>query len=217
MPLYRWKKYSVGYDESITSGKAPWDDEESDYEIYFEGARPNTYPLISSNKPIPQPDGSYLFDTDPSSDRLGITTSSAMKNVHYDKYISCNSNTSSRKTANPVYYVSEAKISYRGGSYVFSRNRSFSYVVYRNEGVKYTDLNEYVYSSNPNAYPNGGVSGDFYYDSRTEFKSVESIGVANVARMVTAKDIGVSGIARKCKSGYVGVSGVSRRYFVPIK
>ena len=51
---------------------------------------------------------------------------------------------------------------------------------------------EYVYSTSPSAYPNGGISGDYYYDSRTTITSPTAPSSISYPATITASSVTVS-------------------------
>ena len=74
-------------------------------------------------------------------------------------------------------------------------------LVYYGMGISYTKYSavqgkgtfiDYVYSTSPSAYPNGGVSGDYYYDQRTTVESPAAPTGLTYPNPITTSSVTVS-------------------------
>ena len=73
------------------------------------------------------------------------------------------------------------------------------------------NFQEYVYSTSSTAYPNGGVSGGYYYDQRTTVESPTAISGLTVPNPIITSPITVSWNAASSNTNYP-VSGYRVRY-----
>lgn len=118
----------------------------------------------------------------------------------YTKYIVFNTNdrSSTRNNYALAIQVSSGSIEIRANNQkeIIVDNLSSSQNAYYNERAARWpaagDLIEYVYSTNPSAYPNGGVSGDYYYDQRTMVESPTAPSGLNTPNPITTPSITVS-------------------------
>lgn len=141
---YRWRKGTIKYVDSITPVSAGTS----------LGFNSSGLLFYSTTKPAPTENGYAL----PNSVSVPSSTT-----YYSNKYIAAASQ------SNVIYFASLIEThSNLGGEVIVNFN---------NPGTKYEavmgfgEFIEYVYSTSPSAYPNGGASGNYYYDQRTTIAS----------------------------------------------
>lgn len=141
MALYRWTKSTIGY-TTVSAG------------------------TLAMNTNIPCPNGEIYSQTSPSpqivdgefdfSQAVAFNTN---RYVYGPTYIATERSTT-------LYYrldVLQVYATFSGGNVSFDR----ALPIYQASTTS-GDFVEYVYSSDPSAYPNGGVSGEYYYSDMQE-------------------------------------------------
>lgn len=90
------------------------------------------------------------------------------------------------KSSFSTFYVESG---YNGVGWVLRAHDGDVYQVSMKRNVDFID---YVYSTSPSAYPNGGVQGDYYYDQRTTITSPTAPTGLTYPTPITAPTINVS-------------------------
>ena len=181
---YRWRKSTVNYIASVDDS------------------------YTTNNLAIPNLDNKiYFCNNEPNIDENGkfITTSS--REVSSETQVSFNTNQWVSNLENPTEMYS-SNVSYKA---TVSGNNIFLADFYDLPGAifKKTVVNanigtfvEYVYSTSSSAYPNGGVSGGYYYDQRTTVTSPTTPGDVTVPSPITSPTFTVSWTAATSNTNY---------------
>ena len=99
-----------------------------------------------------------------------------------------------------MWYVQQGYV-YTDGSYGYVTLTSGSGTAYTGTSVR-GDFIEYVYSTRSSAYPNGGVSGSYYYDQRTTVTSPTAPTNITCPNPITTPTVTVSWDASQSNTDY---------------
>ena len=150
---YRWRKSAVQY-SSVSGGSIFGKQITFPVESYIDGL-PAYYVLRS--QPSISPNGTFDFSSAPFSTTIGYGI--AADGGYY----------AASKAPKTYYYVFSRSmdLNVNGSSFLLTNADGNIQNIQSNPG----SFQEYVYSTSSSAYPNGGVSGSYYYDQRTTVTS----------------------------------------------
>ena len=154
---YKWRKSTIAYSEKQT--------EETEVQITLPAGQTGMY-LIYDGKPSITSDGRYDFSD--SYEREMVDGTYVV--ISYNDYVAENNSPETMYT--PAVDGDQLRIGRNGQlftliPYKSSEEYFYKYTVSPGPGT----LQSYVYSTSSSAYPNGGVSGGYYYDQRTTVTS----------------------------------------------
>lgn len=144
---YRWQKSTIDYDETVNNNYRNTVIPNIDNKVYY-----------ASGKPTVQ-NGEYVF---PASEEIPAGYNETLS---YRDYISINGKNSGASCING----GATTVTNSGGDFSIDADNPVwaLYTVSPKAGTS----QGYVYSTSSSAYPNGGVSGGYYYDQRTTVQS----------------------------------------------
>ena len=186
MAIYRWRKSTVGWQSRITNLFTL----NGDARTLFTSVTRPTQIAITDDGSTPAPsNGVYM---------LSRTTQKPVTLVLTGKFVAPQSPSNIMYTA--VNANGDATL--RSSEYDYTVSVSGYGTVKKYEAVQGPGTSQgYVYSNSSTAYPNGGVSGNYYYDQRTELSFSPVINVP--PQVMQGNQITVSWAAVDGADGYI--------------
>ena len=170
---YRWRRYTIGYSESISYGQS------------IDVPRDNDTIWYSNEKP-------------------------SIVNGQYQMGNSITVNDD--RTFNNTYWVAaqqSSNVCYRGDSLIVYKNTGVWRFYSESGSVEINTVSlapgtsqGYVYSTSSSAYPNGGVSGGYYYDQRTTVTSPTAPTGLTYPATITTPSVDISWTAATSNTNY---------------
>lgn len=186
MAIYRWRKSTVGWQSRITNLFTLNSDART---LFTSETRPPQIAITDDGSTPAPSNGVYM---------LSRTTQKPVNFVLTGKFVAPQSPSNIMYTA----VNSNGDTTLRSSEYDYTVSVSGYGTVKKYEAVQGPGTSQgYVYSNSSTAYPNGGVSGSYYYDQRTELSFSPVINVPPQA--MQGNQITVSWTAVDGANGYI--------------
>ena len=186
MAIYRWRKSTVGWQSRITNLFTLNGDART---LFTSETRPPQIAITDDGSTPAPSNGVYM---------LSRTTQKPVNFVLTGKYVAPQSPSNIMYTA----VNSNGDAILRSSEHDYTVSVSGYGTVKKYEAVQGPGTSQgYVYSNSSTAYPNGGVSGNYYYDQRTELSFSPVINVP--PQVMQGNQITVSWAAVGGADGYI--------------
>lgn len=151
---YRWRRRNVTYSNSET--------EEIEFEVeYWDGT--GTAPKFYFSEEYETIDDHFL---------LSNPVSYVSVKPKYNTDISAGYAIYESSASSTIYHLPNGGVTFRAGNMVYIGRKTTSGTIKKiTRSMSIGSSSTYVYSTSSSAYPNGGVSGSYYYDQRTTVTS----------------------------------------------
>lgn len=182
---YRWRRRNVTYSNSETK--------EAEFEVeYWDGT--GTAPKFYFSEEYETIDDHFL---------LSNPVSYVSVKPKYDTDISAGYVIYESSASSTIYHLSNGGVTFRAGNMVHIGRKTTSGTIKKiTRSMSIGSSSTYVYSTSSSAYPNGGVSGAYYYDNRTTVTSPTAPSGLTYPNPITTPSVTVSWSAATSNTTY---------------